>query len=347
MFCFTDFPALAFQIKCETETRIILSYMVIKFVIMTSYWIIRVFVVTLCLFTLLRSKSLITWTKSDNYSVVQKYLLKISQSACRSNDKQNMFLHKDILTQIPKYNELLTKTFYKNRSSLIQLHNMALNRAMFYSFILQKMNSSQSFDIQPDWNYMYMSTTADVNANKGIFNGSAIYFDTHCHYPNWYTTVDFNDTLQLFGPKAYRIDDTFEMDNFLRENTDRSCIVKDMGSGFNHNYTHPLYKMNPWYQFWLPDISASEDSVNKFTYAVNMKYSNKTGQFIKKEYDTFRFFGPNSPGINEQDERLLPVRFTRPYFDCGSSNKWIVSAAAPIVDYMPRYLNWTHLRRQR
>jgi hypothetical protein len=49
----------------------------------------------------------------------------------------------------------------------------------------------------------------------------------------------------------------------------------------------------------------------------------------------------------DKDERLLPVMFTQPYFDCGKSNKWIFSAVSPVVDFMPRYSNWTHLRRPR
>ena len=60
-----------------------------------------------------------------------------------------------------------------------------------------------------------------------------------------------------------------------------------------------------------------------------------------------KFFGPPSPKVTDEDESRMPVRFTQPYFDCGRSNRWIVSAAAPIVDYVPRYLNWTHMRRGR
>ncbi|KAJ8314702.1 hypothetical protein KUTeg_006852 [Tegillarca granosa] len=295
----------------------------------------------------MNADSIYRWIKGDNFSKIERHVMKVIMSDCKSNSKDQMFLPDSVVTQVPKFNELLTKVWYQNRSGMIEMHNMALNRAMFYSYILQRMNDSKLFFVQPDWNYMFLSTTADVNAHKGIFNASAIYFDTHCHYPNWYTTVDFNKTLELFGPKAYGVDDSYDMGNFLRENTRRTNVVKDAGSGSGRNYTSEGYKMNPWYSFWLPDIKGDQDSVQKFTYAVNIKYSNETGKFIKEEYDTFRFFGPNSPGISEKDESKLPVRFTQPYFDCSGSKKWVISAAAPIVDYMPRYLNWTHLRRQR
>ena len=68
---------------------------------------------------------------------------------------------------------------------------------------------------------------------------------------------------------------------------------------------------------------------------------------MTKEYENFNFFGPNSPSAEERDPRALPVQFTPPYFDCEASNKWVVSAVAPIVDFFPRYSKFTHLRRQR
>ncbi|KAK3086522.1 hypothetical protein FSP39_019568 [Pinctada imbricata] len=103
--------------------------------------------------------------------------------------------------------------------------------------------------------------------------------------------------------------------------------------------------MNPWYNFWLPDNSDEEDSVMKFTYSVGIKYSNETGKFTQDEFESTNFFGPNSPGQNENDERFLPVRFTPAYYDCKFANKWVVSAVSPIVDFMVRYSNFTHLRR--
>ncbi|XP_041376152.1 uncharacterized protein LOC121388737 [Gigantopelta aegis] len=44
---------------------------------------------------------------------------------------------------------------------------------------------------------------------------------------------------------------------------------------------------------------------------------------------------------------MLPVQFTQPYFDCSAAKKWVLSAVSPVVEYMPRYSKWTHLRRQR
>lgn len=65
-----------------------------------------------------------------------------------------------------------------------------------------------------------------------------------------------------------------------------------------------------------------------------LRYSQGIGNMEPTE--EFRFFGPPSPLIS--DDQKNPVQFTRPYFDCGRSNRWIVSAVAPILDVVPRYL---------
>ena len=111
-------------------------------------------------------------------------------------------LNTRLVFQIPKFNQLKSQTWYKNRTSLIHLHNMALNRAFYFSYILQKMNDSVVFHIQPKWMCHYFSVAANINANPYGINGSALYFDTNCTYPNWYQTVNFNNTLPLYDPKV-------------------------------------------------------------------------------------------------------------------------------------------------
>ena len=42
-----------------------------------------------------------------------------------------------------------------------------------------------------------------------------------------------------------------------------------------------------------------------------------------------------------------PTIWTRPYFDCGRSNKWIISSVSPIVDIYPRHTEFRHLQAMR
>nr|KAG5707181.1 hypothetical protein BaRGS_017865 [Batillaria attramentaria] len=219
-----------------------------------------------------------SWMWYDHFDEIDDHMATINEHNCMSKSREELVLRPDTVAQLPVYNQLLDRIWYANRTSLIHLHNMALNRAFFYSYILQKMNDSSSFYIQPSWIYMYMSAVADVNANPYMINGSAALFDQHTYYPNWYDTVPFNNTLPLFGPKAWRWDDWQDQDNYLREPTRRVAQVADLGAGMGMNYTHPMFKMNPWYTKWLPDLRADMDSLTKFTYYIGVKYSNDTGR---------------------------------------------------------------------
>ena len=54
------------------------------------------------------------------------------------------------------------------------------------------------------------------------------------------------------------------------------------------------------------------------------------GIWLKEE--KISIYGPPAPEDNPG-----PAKWTAPYFDCGGSNKWVVSAVSPIVDLYPRY----------
>lgn len=43
------------------------------------------------------------------------------------------------------------------------------------------------------------------------------------------------------------------------------------------------------------------------------------------------------------DENPGPVKWTRPYFDCGRSNRWLVAAVAPVADIYPRHTGFRHI----
>ncbi|GAB1600779.1 uncharacterized protein LOC106878076 [Argonauta hians] len=290
--------------------------------------------------------SLWNWQQKDKFDYLDDLMNRVTKENCHSKQNNDLLLPPDTVSQIPKFNELLSKVFYRNRTGLLHMHNLALNRAYFHSFILQKFNQSYDFDYQPGWLYLYMSVTANINANPNLVNGSSIYFDNHCHYPNWIRFLPFNSTLPLFAPSAWRYDDTNDSENFLREPTLTSVKVADMGTGAN-NYTERWSKTNIWYSLWnMPDIHSSMDSLLKYKYSVGIKYSSRPGYFDTDHFNISTFFGPGLPGQHARDE-ILPVKFTQPYFDCGKSNRWIVSAVSPVIDFMARYTAFFHIRRPR
>lgn len=87
---------------------------------------------------------------------------------------------------------------------------------------------------------------------------------------------------------------------------------------------------------------AGFDHLRKHSYLVNITYGDGEGGYNYTEAEVF--FGP---AMDLESNEFPPVSFTRPYFDCGRSNIWIVDAVSPVVDHLPRYLDWYHLRRHK
>lgn len=290
-------------------------------------------------------KSVYDWAGYDNFDDITDRMDAVTAHNCKSKPTPNLHLPEESLAQLPRFNKLLSTIIYPNRTNLLHLHNMALNRAFYYSYIFQKLNETHQFPYQPGLMYYYFSAGADVSANEYNINGSAVFFDNNCTYANWYRNLPFNKTLGLFGPRAWRDDDYNEPTNWLREPTNTTINMADYGAGPQSNYSVKSYKTNSWYEKWLPDgwDRAGQDSIRKHSYDVGIKYSNETGRFTDEEFKSKVFFGPPSPG--QKEDVHIPVVYTEPYFDCGRSNKWIVSAVSPIVDQLPRYLEWFHIRR--
>ena len=306
---------------------------------------IVLFLLGLCVCVDADGKGPFDWHGQDNFDKVNDMMDNINPENCQSKPATELKLPVDTLAQMPKFNQLLSAVVYPNRTNELHVHNMALNRAFFFSYLFQQLNETWEFDKQPGLMYYYFSTAADVSANEYNINGSAVFFDFNSSYAGWYNDLAFNNTLPLFGPRSWRLDDYNDPTNWLREPTNNTINQVDYGAGHQSNYTRPSYKINDWYDLWLPDGWDKEglDSIRKHSYDVGIKYSNATGTFTDNEFVGMTFFGPPSPGQKNTDN--LPVVWTPPYYDCGRSNKWIVSAVSPVVDHIARYHEWYHIRR--
>lgn len=285
------------------------------------------------------------WMKRDAFDEIIDKMDAVNPYNCRMLPASALRMDRSVVTQHPRFNELRTFSLYRNRSMLLHMHNMALGRAFYYSYMNYKANETWNWDQQPGMMYYYMGLSADVSANPGFINGSSYYAEYNLTFANFYHNLPLNNTLLLFGPHSYRLDDYNDPSNWLREPTNNTMEVVDIGTGYEGNYTNKEYKINEWYDLFLPDFTEDGDSFKKFTYTYAIKYSNATGTFVDNEFKPKTFFGPPSPGVKENF--YLPVKFTAPYYDCGKSNRWIVSAVAPVVDHLSRYHIFDHIRRPR
>jgi hypothetical protein len=147
------------------------------------------------------------WQTSDAYDEIRQRYDSVTFDNCHSKPADELHLPAATVAQPIRFNQLLTQIIFPNRTAMMHVHNMALNRAFFFSYMFQKLNTSDKFYQLPGMFYHYFSMAADVSANPNHINGSAIFMDFNCTYANWYRNLPFNTTLPLFGPRAWRLDD--------------------------------------------------------------------------------------------------------------------------------------------
>lgn len=267
------------------------------------------------------------WDRSDNMDDILSKTSRVNADNCAVLDRNQLFLPMSTVSHIPDIKQLGIDPIYQNRSNLLQVHNLALSQAFFYSFILQKVQD----EFEPGFMYYLLSSAAAVSANPYI-NSSAIYYSPNKAFTPSYNGF-FNKTMPLFAPRAYRVDDYNDPYQLKGASTMNTIKVSDLGAIRNDmrdsNYTTDVYKINEWYNAWLPDLTRRHDS--KPTYSVQITHSSGMNE-------TFVFHGP--PGASDEPG---PVKWSRPYFDCGRSNKWIVGASVPVADLFPRHTGWRHI----
>ncbi|GFQ90793.1 g-protein coupled receptor [Trichonephila clavata] len=267
------------------------------------------------------------WQIRDGFDDITSRMGKVGAENCKVVDRNALFLPQDSVTHVPNIRQIGIDPVLPNRTNLLQLHNMALSRAFFYSFILQR----AADDDEPGFMYYFLSSISDVAANRFI-NSSAIYFSPNMSFTPSYKGF-FNKTMPLFAPRAFRSDDFNDPFHLERISTLNTIEAIDLGAIPNNsmslNYTHGHYKINDWYSAWLPDLTKRQDS--KTTYSVQITHGNGTNE-------TFTWHGP--PAASDIPG---PVKWFKPYFDCGRSNKWVFGATVPIPDIFPRHTQWRHI----
>jgi hypothetical protein len=234
----------------------------------------------------------------------------------KSQDDLNMNIPKDIVYKVTD----IQKDYRFKRVSLA-----VLNRAYFFSYILQKLNKTTEFWNQPNLDYYYLSASTSVASVPGA-RASGVYFDKNTMYPNFDYSVYFNVTYPLFGTRAVRAD--------FSNNTFHLMNVSASG-----NYTTWAAKRyTPWYTIYLPDTHGRRREERAFYDVATMELAGPDFETFKPDWKSFA--GP-LPYL------LDSVRYTWPYFDCGRTNKWILTAVAPIIDVLPRYTFYTFLKKFR
>jgi len=77
-------------------------------------------------------RSVYDWMPYDNFDKVDDMYRAITEQNCKSKPTSELRLPYGSVGQLPKFNRLLSYIVYPNRTKLLHVHNMALNRAFFF-----------------------------------------------------------------------------------------------------------------------------------------------------------------------------------------------------------------------
>lgn len=240
----------------------------------------RLFLATLCALMWYTTSGQDEWQTQDVFDDIRGKIDKITEFNCDSANLDDLFLPEDTVSHYPDVKE---KNI--NHSNELQiLHNIGMNRAFFWSFILQSRLIRSEVDEMnnPDVMYYFLSSVADLTTNPFV-RASAVYFSPNMAYTSYHKEVS-NNTLHRFAPRAFQSPEVISLTHFSVKNLG----VFDPESSYE-DYTSDDYRINEWYHLWLPDNVDKRNSTLA-AYQVEIKYANNVTK-------PFTFYGP--PRNNE------------------------------------------------
>ena len=144
------------------------------------------------------------WQRKDSFDDIRKRLDSVTSYNCELQNLYDLFLPEDSVSHMPDIKELNINPIFPNRTALLHLHNLALSRSFFFSYILQArfIRPAINDTYDPGMMYYFLSTVADVSSNPYI-NASSIYFSPNAAYTPSYRGF-FHKTLPRFAPRTFR-----------------------------------------------------------------------------------------------------------------------------------------------
>ena len=77
------------------------------------------------------------WEGRDAFDEIMQKFTSVSADTCSIMHVGDLKMPLDTVSHIPDIKEININPVFPNRTSLLHLHNMALNRAFYFSYILQ------------------------------------------------------------------------------------------------------------------------------------------------------------------------------------------------------------------
>jgi len=76
------------------------------------------------------------WMPYDAFDEIDDKYRAITAQNCKSKPRQELQLPVGSVGQLPQFNRLLSYIVFPNRTKLLHVHNMALNRAFFFRYLI-------------------------------------------------------------------------------------------------------------------------------------------------------------------------------------------------------------------
>lgn len=144
------------------------------------------------------------WQARDAFDEIKAKMDNVRGDNCPIRNLYDLFLPTDSVSHVPDIKEINVNPIFPNRTALLLVHNIALSRAYFFSYILQArfIRPAINDTYDPGMMYYFLSTVADVASNPYV-NASAIYFAPNSSYTPSYRGF-FNKTMPRFAPRTFR-----------------------------------------------------------------------------------------------------------------------------------------------
>lgn len=190
------------------------------------------------------------WQPRDPFDEIKMRMDKVTSDNCEIQHLGDLFLPDDSVSHLPDIKDININPVFPNRTALLHLHNMALSRSFFWSYILQSrfIRPAINDTYDPGMMYYFLSSVADVSTNHYI-NASAVYFSPNMSYSPSYRGF-FNKTMPRFAPRTFRSDDFNDPVHLERISTRNTFIVEDLGAfpqgSPSLDYTADDYRINQW-----------------------------------------------------------------------------------------------------
>ncbi|CAF2861895.1 unnamed protein product [Rotaria sp. Silwood2] len=339
----------------------------------------------LCLLLFDKSYSQFEWITYDKIDEIMDRINSVNRDNCFQKQPNELVLPEEAVYQKPSIEMLKKDIIMRNRTQLLHVRNIAHRNALLYSYLFQRLFDFEEPGLTYILLHNAADVTAGssmINGSGIYFDQDKYYPHWYKNFfnktiplfgPYAWRADDFYDA---FNWKNEWTNHTIQQEDIgaagNHQYTSRYNLANEWYSKWlpdpkeddqekevhSDNFTMPLSYLavnndhgNAKNQRKITDEKkndTADDGDNDD--AIKKRKALHTVQLLLAErmyklYDvaeTIEFFGPPHP-----EDPQGPTLWTRPYFDCGRSNKWIISAVSPIIDIYPRHTAYRHFQSMR